>query len=72
MIGLVIQFKIDLVLEPRCPNFTPYLSIALTLTLNVFWDSKHSNAITKIYLPMSLENLLLHFRGDAEFGALTL
>lgn len=31
MIGLVIQFKIDLVLEPRCPNFTPYLSIALTL-----------------------------------------
>lgn len=54
-------------LEPGCPHFTPYLSLAVTSTWDIYWDS--------IICPLaniSGNFTITNFRGDAEFGALTL
>lgn len=55
----------DIELESRCPDFTPYISLAVTSNLDICRDS-----ILCIYLPTILEVTTTNFRGDGELGAL--
>lgn len=62
-----LPFMTDRGLEPGCPHFTPYLSLAVTSTWDIYWDS--------IICPLaniSGNFTITNFRGDAEFGTLTL
>ena len=49
----IIPFTTDTELEPRCPDFTPYISLAVTSTLGI-----HRDSLSWIYLPIFLKLLL--------------